>query len=122
MTVLDAFVGRRHIVLLTQPTEGNDQLVMQQQPDQPRTFFRLLAYARYPSQPGKDNESGKLEQDPPVKNPAGIDPHWQPVEGGFYYRSADRKAHFLKGSGSVQPAAAPGGAGAPPPAAGVEKL
>jgi carbonic anhydrase len=23
---------------------------------------------------------------------------WQPVEGGFYYRSVDGKAHFLKGS------------------------
>jgi outer membrane protein assembly factor BamB len=87
--VRDAFIGKRHVVLLDQPT------VPGAEPKPSAAHFRLLCYGRYEVSPG--HESGKLEQTADVTNPVGID-QWQPVEGGFYYRSLDRKAHFLKGA------------------------
>ena len=40
----------------------------------------------------------------PISHEAGID-QWQAVEGGFYYHSVDRKAHFLQGNAAAAPAA-----------------
>jgi hypothetical protein len=94
--VRDAFIGKRHIVLLSQLADARG--LMGQPADAPdRVPYYLLAYARYPSQPGRNDESGKLDQDPLVQHPAGID-QWQPVEGGFYYRSMDGVVHFLQGN------------------------
>jgi hypothetical protein len=92
--VRDAFIGKRHLVLLDQPSAPNAEPLPA---GQPASHFRLLAYARY-SPAGKTGESGKLDQDPSVTHSAGIDATWQPVDGGFYYRSLDRKLHFLRGS------------------------
>jgi hypothetical protein len=62
--------------------------------------FRLLAYGRYPTAPGRSDESGKFDQSVDVTHPLGISAKsWQAVDGGFYYHSSDKKAHFLKGSG-----------------------
>jgi hypothetical protein len=91
--VRDAFIGKRHLVLLDQPSAERDA----QAGDQPAAHFRLLAYGRY-SPAGKSAESGKLDQARDITHPAGIDATWQPVEGGFYYRSLDRKVHYLRGA------------------------
>ncbi len=92
-SIRDAFIGKRHLVLLDQPASIGGAPDAAQISD----HFRLLAYARYPRGQGRTGESGKLDQTPIISHPAGID-QWQPVEGGFYYRSIDRQAHFLKGA------------------------
>jgi hypothetical protein len=56
--------------------------------------FRLYGYARYMA---GDYESGLLDLDKTISSDVKID-QWQPVEGGFYYHSADGIAHFLKGA------------------------
>jgi outer membrane protein assembly factor BamB/tetratricopeptide (TPR) repeat protein len=99
--VRNAFIGKNHIVLLDQPAaEGAE-------PGASAGHFRLLAFARRPRGEGKGGESGKIDQTPTVSDPAGID-QWQPVEGGFYYRSLDHKAHFLRGAAPAAGAANPG--------------
>lgn len=91
-TVRDAFVGKRHLVLLDQPDTP-----VGAEPAPTAAHYRLLAYARYLRTEGQRGESGRLDQTPDVTHPADID-QWQPVDGGFYYHSIDRQAHFLKGS------------------------
>jgi outer membrane protein assembly factor BamB len=91
-TVRDAFVGKQHLVLLDQPDTPAGA-----EPAAAAAHFRLLAYGRYPRSGGQPGESGRLDQTPDVTHAADID-QWQPVEGGFYYHSIDRQAHFLKGS------------------------
>jgi hypothetical protein len=66
----------------------------------------LLALARYPSRPDRNDESGRLDHAPPVSYPTEIT-QWQPVEGGFYFCGADRRAHFLKGAGTPTPPTRP---------------
>lgn len=102
-TIRDAFIGKRHIVLLDQPTPQGVE------PPQAAAHFRLLAHGRYPRSNGP-GESARLDQNPDIQHPAGID-QWQPVEGGFYYRSIDRRAHFLKGADKPTPATATAPAG-----------
>ncbi|MEO6434855.1 MAG: PQQ-binding-like beta-propeller repeat protein, partial [Tepidisphaeraceae bacterium] len=93
-TVRHAWIGREHVVLLDQPSQQGVE------PPAASPALRLFAYGRYPGTPGRTNESGKLDQIADVTHRIGIDlDPWQPVEGGFYYRSVDRKVHFLKGSG-----------------------
>jgi len=110
-TIRDAFIGKNHIVLLDQPTPAGVE------PPATSGHFRLLAYGRYPKGEGKTGESGKFDQSPDVTDDAGID-QWQPVDGGFYYRSVDRKAHFLKGSAPRDARPAPTGTPAAAPKAG----
>jgi outer membrane protein assembly factor BamB len=102
--VRDAFIGKRQVVLLDFPPA-------QAGGEPPAVAVRcyLWGYARYPA--GATEESGRLDLAELIEHAAGID-QWQPVEGGFYYRSVDRKAHFLKGTTPPAPADAP----APPPA------
>jgi hypothetical protein len=95
-TIRDEFIGKQHLVLLDQPTTPNAE-----PPGDVSPRFRLLAYGRYPTAPDRHDESGKFDQSVDVTHPVGINlKQWQAVEGGFYYRSVDGKAHFLKGSGS----------------------
>jgi outer membrane protein assembly factor BamB len=94
--IRDEFVGKQHVVLLDQPTPPGAQPAGDASPR-----FRLLAYGRYPTADGRDDESGKFDQSVDVTHPVGIHvAQWQPVEGGFYYHSVDRKVHFLKGAGT----------------------
>ena len=91
-SILEAFIGRRHVVLLDLATAQPGA------PPEDASRFRLLAYGRYPRKEGHTGESGKLDQTPYVTDQAGIDTSdWQAVDGGFYYRSTDREAHYLKG-------------------------
>jgi len=95
-TIRDEFIGKQHVVLLDQPTPPGAEPSSDVAPR-----FKLLAYGRYPTAPDRDDESGKFDQSVAVSHPVGINlKQWQPVEGGFYYRSVDGKAHFLKGSGN----------------------
>ncbi len=89
--LVDAFIGKMHFVALDQPG-GNAN---QPPPRAASTHYRLLAYGRYR---GGESESFKMDQDPDIVVPAGID-QWQGVEGGFYYHAGDRTARFLKGAG-----------------------
>jgi outer membrane protein assembly factor BamB/TolA-binding protein len=104
--IRDAFIGKQHIVLLGQMMpgvlaglagggDGRDPAIA---PAAASARFRLIAYGRYPKVLGSTDESGRLDQDPDIVHRVGID-QWQPVEGGFYYRSVDGKLHFLKGAG-----------------------
>jgi hypothetical protein len=86
----DSFFGRDHIVLMLQVIDANAAPV----PSAGR--YRLVAYSRAIN-PDSGKESGYLDVSEPVTHPAGID-QWQGVEGGFYYRSLDRKLHFLRGA------------------------
>jgi hypothetical protein len=95
-SVVDQFIGKQHVVLLDQPTAPGAE-----PSGETSARFRLLAYGRYPTAPGRDDESGKFDQSVDVQHPVGIHVRqWQAVEGGFYYHSVDRKVHFLKGSGT----------------------
>ena len=95
-SIRDAFIGRQHIVLLDQPTPPGVEPAGDAAPR-----FRLLAYGRYPTAEGRDDESGKFDQSVDITHPVGIHVRqWQAVEGGFYYHSVDRKVHFLKGAGT----------------------
>jgi hypothetical protein len=95
VNVRDAFVGKKHIVLLSQPTEIGAE------PAPISTHFRLLAYARY-SRPNSTAEVARLDHTPDIRDPAGMESEqWQPVDGGFYYRSEDRQVHFLRGAAAA---------------------
>ncbi len=87
----EAFFGKKHVVLLGQVTPANVPM-----PGAARHW--LTGYSRAPVGNGSTRESGMLEFSEPVIHPAGID-QWQPVDGGFYYRTLDRKLHFLQGAG-----------------------
>jgi hypothetical protein len=87
----EAFFGKKHVVLLGQVTPANVPM-----PGAARHW--LTGYSRAPVGNGSSKESGMLEFSEPVVHPAGID-QWQAVDGGFYYRSLDRKLHFLQGAG-----------------------
>jgi hypothetical protein len=92
--IREAFIGKRHIVLLGQPAQIGAE------PAAVATHFRLIAYARY-LQANSTKEVGRIDHTPDITDPAGMEAdQWQPVEGGFYYRSMDRQAHFLKGAGA----------------------
>ncbi len=96
--VRDAFVGKRHLVLLSllEGGAGGDGGA------QAAGRFHMLAYGRYPKSASQEGEAGRLDQTPTISNPAGIDANqWQPVEGGFYFHSFDRQAHFLKGAAAA---------------------
>ncbi|HEX4795155.1 MAG TPA: PQQ-binding-like beta-propeller repeat protein [Humisphaera sp.] len=45
-------------------------------------------------------ESGRLDFEFTVRDPAGILPTWQPVTGGLCYVTADNKLHLLRGTGT----------------------
>lgn len=59
--------------------------------------FALYFFGRYPGKAGETAESGRIDYIQTVKHPVGI-LQWQAVDGGLYYRSADRKLHFLQGA------------------------
>ncbi|HEX8521047.1 MAG TPA: PQQ-binding-like beta-propeller repeat protein [Tepidisphaeraceae bacterium] len=90
-TMTEAYFGKKHVVLLGQVTPANVPV-----PGAAR--YWLNAYSRARVEGSARTESGAIEVSEPVINPAGID-KWQPVDGGFYYRSLDRKVHFLQGAG-----------------------
>jgi len=90
-SIQEVFLGKRHIVLL-------DKLSPRDVPGPAApTRVRLLAFGRYPVGEPPHGESGRLDHDPYITDAAGI-AEWQGVEGGFYYRSGDRQAHFLRGA------------------------
>jgi outer membrane protein assembly factor BamB len=92
----DAFIGAEYAVVLDHPGAQRIDPAIPAAPNAaaPPTTCRLLAYSRAKTASG---ESGALNHDPTITDPAGITA-WQPVDGGFYYLSADRKLHFLRGA------------------------
>ena len=97
--VRDAFIGKRHLVLLGQPDADE---VGDTEPPTAAGRFQLMAYGRYPRPAPLHGEAGRIDQTPIISNPAGIQwNQWQPVDGGFYYRSIDRQAHYLKGAAAA---------------------
>ena len=91
-TAREAFIGKRHVVLLDVPTAPGAP------PSPVSVRWRVLAYSRAPLPSG--GESGRLDQIKDIDYPVNID-QWQPVNGGFYYHTADGKAHFLQGNGDA---------------------
>ena len=57
--------------------------------------WTLYAFRR---QSTTDREPGLLDYDLPITDPAGITSHWQPMEGGLAFLSADHKLHMLMGA------------------------
>ena len=57
--------------------------------------YRLFAFDRSPTKTG---ESGRLDYDVKIADPAGVLSSWQAVDGGVYYLTADRKLHMLAGA------------------------
>jgi hypothetical protein len=88
--IREAYIGSDHLVLLDE-VGWNPGFNAN---NRPPTSCRLLAYWRGQTENG---ESGLLNHDPIVMSEAGI-VQWQPVQGGFYYRTKDRKLHFLHGA------------------------
>jgi hypothetical protein len=88
-SIREMYIGADHLVLLDEMGHG-----LNANNRTPPTQCRLLAYWRGQTENG---ESGLLNHDPVVMNDAGI-VQWQAVQGGFYYRTKDRKLHFLRGA------------------------
>jgi hypothetical protein len=81
-------IGSDYVVVLSKPM-----------PDDPRSSrYRLLAYSRTKTEGG---ESGRLDQDPLIREPSGI-ASWLGVQGGFYYLANDHTLHFLQGAAKKQ--------------------
>ncbi|MBA3273422.1 MAG: PQQ-binding-like beta-propeller repeat protein [Chthoniobacterales bacterium] len=105
--IQDVFVGNMYLLLLDKGTpRGADQMRDLRGAIQPPNAangnlgaprFQLWAFGRYPAKENETIESGRLDYAVQVTHPVGIS-QWQPVEGGLYYRTADRKLHFLRGS------------------------
>lgn len=87
----DIFVGRKHLVVLTDSSKRVNAGKV--------SSFHLRAHARYGTSDADSAESGLTEYNYEVSDPSGITT-WQAVDGGFYYLAADQKLHFLKGLGS----------------------
>jgi hypothetical protein len=62
------------------------------------TDYKLQIFGRYPVSATNPKETGRLDYDPTIADPAGITPQWQASDGGFYYLTADSKLHVLRGS------------------------
>ncbi len=94
-TCRDAFCCQHHLVLLDQPAGA--RRVANGDPTQ----IRLLAFSRRPAHENDPNsaESGRLDYDDTLTDPAGIQPDsWQACDGGFYYATDDGKVHMLRGA------------------------
>ncbi len=87
-TIRDAILGEHYLLLL----DSMKGVIADRRPALPG--YRLLAYSRERVSGG---ESGLLVFNPIISDPAGI-VQWQAVDGGLYYRSADKKLHFLRGA------------------------
>ena len=59
-------------------------------------------------------ESGVLDFDVKITDPAGIMPAWQVIDGGFCYLTADNKLHILRGSLTENETGASAGRTRPP--------
>lgn len=57
--------------------------------------YRLYGFGRYHTARG---ESGRLDYDLKINDPAGITPSWQALDGGICYLTADHKVHVLLGA------------------------
>ena len=57
--------------------------------------LRILAHSRAQIDGGK--ETGRLEFDQTVTDPAGITA-WQAVDGGLYYLNGEKKLRMLRGA------------------------
>jgi hypothetical protein len=90
-TVRDMFLGKSHAVLFTQLDASP---VPPAAPARRNWRYQLNAIARYPGHPGGTAESGKTDYIPVLSEAAAIT-QWQPVDGGFYYRTDDNKLHYL---------------------------
>jgi outer membrane protein assembly factor BamB/TolA-binding protein len=111
-TVVDMFIGRDYVVLLDQLGGNPDAAMVRVLPNGARlpgggivraggepnpAGYRLLAFWREMiPRDGILVESGRLDHVPVVATPGIV--QWQPAEGGFYYRTVDRKLHFLRGA------------------------
>jgi outer membrane protein assembly factor BamB/TolA-binding protein len=130
-SVADALIGRDHILLLTQPLDANQAMLGQMNPMQPGIVLQgrvrhlinpnagiaggpvqpagnsptlgIYAFARYPSAPGADNESGRIDYLPSkeascaIDEPTGVQAV-QGIDGGICYLSGDNKLHLMHGA------------------------
>jgi hypothetical protein len=131
-SVADALIGKDHILLLTQPLDANNPMlgmnpmpmplggggmfhgrmlmnrngVVQQGQGQANANLPTLgiyAFARYPSAPGADNESGRIDYLPTKESSCAINEPTtvqavQGVDGGICYLSGDNKLHLMHGT------------------------
>jgi hypothetical protein len=83
-----AMIGSDYVVVLSKPMPVDER----------STRCRLLAYSRAKTEGG---ESGRLDQDPLIREPSGF-ASWLAVQGGFYYLANDHTLHFLQGAAKKQ--------------------
>jgi outer membrane protein assembly factor BamB len=96
----DALAAKDYLVMIDEPANINPnargrflQARAAGAPNPPRIKF--TAFSRSVTDSGR--ESGVLAHELDLSDNSGISA-WQIVDGGFYYLTADRKLHFLKGA------------------------
>jgi outer membrane protein assembly factor BamB len=90
--IRDTMFGRNFLVIVDGPTDRD------QQPPTPPAYT-LRAVGLYPSSSATGTkESGKLEYNVPLKDPAGLTGDFQGLSGGFCYLTADHHLHVLTGA------------------------
>lgn len=82
--VREAMFGQNHVMLLSQPGW----------PQPRKDEHQLLSFRRTPGSPGGTAESGRGDYAMKILETKPVT-HWQGVNGGFYYLTADGKLHFL---------------------------
>src|SRR5205823_2914713 len=103
MNIRQVSVGRRYLAILEEePQNGADvPIAPDAQPPAngpPAPAYRLNLFRRAPISDTNPAESGLYDYSERVADPAGILDTWQSVEGGFYYFTADKKLHLLRGA------------------------
>lgn len=94
------FIGRDHLVLLNPaaaPADANPP-ALPPGPAAPPQVSRDYTFLGFSRAVRGGRESGRLDYNYPVSDPAGITSDWQPMEGGLAYVSADHKLHLLLGA------------------------
>lgn len=99
--VVDVVIGQKHLAVIEQePAPVGQGAQPGAAVNRPATQTYLIhLFRRTAISPTKPAESGRLDYDERITEPAGILPTWQAVTGGFYYLSGDNRLHLLKGVG-----------------------
>jgi hypothetical protein len=88
----EPFIGQDYVIVLNRPNPRPGAQAT-------NNIVRLNCYSRATSASGA--ESGKVEHTPTLRDDAGI-AEFQPVDGGLYYVTADKKLHYLQGAGAAK--------------------
>ena len=94
------FIGRDYLVLLNPaaaPADANPPAPAAG-PAAPPAVSRDYTFFAFSRALRGGKESGRMDYNYPVSDPAGITPDWQPMEGGLAYVAADHKLHLLLGA------------------------